>query len=229
LPIITISLSDSEYQKLKEKALQSGYSTVTEFIIDIIDRYMEEEAPKPSEQAPQQAQPDLSEIRKEINNMLRKIQDLINPYTSKIDELSRKTAELAEKIEALENIVKAIQTGEKVAPPEGIAEKRKTALDYLKIDGYVLQKDLKWLRKPEAFFAKLKREGAIVVEGEKGYIAIDREFYEGLVKELEKIKTNDAKEAIQKISPKARKLFEVLLNEGLVIYDSNTKSWKLAI
>lgn len=228
MPIITISLSDSEYQKLREKALQLGYSTLTEFIIDIIDKYMETEITKPSELSTQQAQLDISEIKKEINNLLRKIQDLINPYTSKIDELSRKTAELAEKLETLETLVKASQVVERTKV-EKVIEKRKTALDYLKVDGYVLQKDLKWLRKPDAFFAKLKREGAIVIEGEKGYIAIDRDFYEALVRELEKVKTHDAKEAVQKISPKARKLFEVLLNEGFVIYDSNTKSWKLAI
>lgn len=202
---------------------------MTEYIIDIIRKYMEEGAIRAPEKPTEAAPVDISEIKREINSALRKIQDMINPYTSKIDDLTRKTAEMTEKIEYLESLIRDMQQKGAEEVPERKVERRKTALDYLKVDGYVLQKDLKWLRKPEAFFAKLKREGAIVVEGEKGYIAIDREFYEELVRELQSLKTADAKEALQKISPKARKLLEALLNEGLVIYDSNTKSWKLTI
>lgn len=228
LPIVTISLNDTEYQRLREKALQLGYATITEFIIDIIEKYLESDLSKSIGTETPSSIIDMNEMKKELNSLLRKLQDLINPYTSKIDELSRKTSELSEKLETIESLVKNIQSGEKALEKrEKKVEYKKTALDYLRVDGYVLQKDLKWLRKPDAFFAKLKREGAIVIEGDNGFIAIDRNFYQELTKELESIKTPDPKETIQKISSKARKLLQVLLDEGLLIYDSNSKSWKL--
>jgi len=224
VPIITISLSDDDYQKLKEKASALGYSTVTELIIDAINAFIEERESGLKASAPADAEL----IKKEIGSLLRKIQDTINPYTSKIDELARKAAEILERLDSLEKTVAAqFERPAAERRPAAEAREKKTALDYLKVDGYVLQSDLKWLKKPEAFFAKLKREGAIVIEGDRGYIAIDSEFYREFSRVVESVRAADLSEAVKSMPAKYRRLFQALADEGLVIYDSNSKSWKI--
>lgn len=239
LPVVAITIGDQDFQRLKETAQQAGFSSVSEFILHVLERYLEElrtgqrqavQAPPPVREPAPAAGPALSEeaLRRELGTLLRRIQDTINPYTSKVDELSRRVSELYERIERIEGLLRTA-TAQRAAEEARPVERRRTAMDYLKQDGFVLQKELKWLKKPEAFFSKLRKEGAVVVEGLSGFIAIDKDFYGELVNALGKVDTPNVNEALSRLSPRLRRLFQVLVDEGFVIYDHNARAWKATI
>lgn len=231
MKIISIKLTDEEYKELEEKARQEGYVLLSEYVRSVLF----------GRQTPIQNQINVDVNNPEIVNQIvtkleRKIMDYINPFTAQIEEIKRKIADLTEKIEELESSKKSAEKIEKSEEKKQIKvevkkeqpQLKKTAIERLQEEGIFFESELKALRDPTAFFNKLEREGAKIMYLESERIAMSQDFYNKFIEDISSIDTSDPEEAASKLEPKEAKLFRKLAKEALVIYDANSKGWKLA-
>ncbi len=231
MPIVTIRLSEEEYKKLQEEASRKGFNSVSEYVKKIIIEGAKAEAPlKPAE--PRQ------ETQVGASQLLRRLQDMINPFTAKVDELARNLAEMIERIEALDERLKRVEEILAKAPqqplqpapaPARTRRGRLSAIERLKQEGVVFQRDLSWLNNPRAFFDKLRREGAIVIEVGGQYVAADPGFWDDFLKAVTRLGTDDPEEAERILGGKMAQLFRTLLDAGLIFYDQLEKRWIVSI
>ncbi|MFN4045886.1 MAG: hypothetical protein ACK4H7_00920, partial [Acidilobaceae archaeon] len=93
----------------------------------------------------------------------------------------------------------------------------------------VFQDDVRWMKSPDKFFDKLKKEGAVVLEvgGEK--IAVDSSFWLSFKEELDKVSVSDLEEAASiielSLGEAAGRLFRKLAKAGLIVYDEDSGIW----
>ena len=173
-----------------------------------------------------------------VKRVERRLQDIINPWTAKIDSLSARIAEVIERIEdvekrveKLENQLSQLQEKERTTQPyyQPQAEKRarrRTAIERLREQGVVFEHEVQWLRDRDAFFERLKREGALVlaVGGER--IAIDREFWESFREKVEMMPTANDDEIRVLLTKQQYELFKKLKEAGLVYFDATKRVWR---
>lgn len=213
---LKITLTKEEYEALKALARGEGYLQVSDYAALLLRRAMARR------EAGQQI--DARELSEAISKRLeRTIVDLINPFTGKIDEISRRISELVDAIESKE---------EARAPQERAPERRAqqpSAMGKLKEQGVVFKEEVSWMKSPERFFEKLKREGAIVVERGDEKIAIDPELWGRFMEEVSKMTAKDVEDAAELVNSylgeRAAKLFKKLVRLGIVVYDEDEQSW----
>ena len=164
----------------------------------------------------------------------RRVTDIINPFTSKVDELARRIAELQERIEELEQHFK-----EREGPREPVAataprEKpaytihpRKSAIARLKEQGAVYESELSWLKDADAFFEKLRREGAIILNLGDERIAVDKEFWDRFLRKISEITTSNEDEIKIMLRRQEYKLFKKLKEKGFAYFDGSTRRWNI--
>lgn len=105
---------------------------------------------------------------------------------------------------------------------------KKTAIEILTEQGVIFESEVK-LRDPDAFFNKLEREGAMIINTEKERIALSREFFEEFQNKIKQIHSSDKEETASKLETREAKLFRKLVEEGLAIYNSEIKGWEILI
>jgi DNA repair exonuclease SbcCD ATPase subunit len=173
-----------------------------------------------------------------VRRVERRLQDIINPWTAKIDSLSTRMAEVIERIEdvekrveQVENQLSQLQERERTAQPyyQPQAEKRarrRSAIERLREQGVVFEHEVQWLRDRDAFFERLKREGALVlaVGGER--VAIDRGFWENFREKIEMMPTANDDEIRVLLTKQQYELFKKLKEAGLVYFDATKRSWR---
>jgi polyhydroxyalkanoate synthesis regulator phasin len=220
LPVVTIKLDEKEYKELKEKAVAAGYESVSEYIKSLIhggaieSQGIEEEIPP---------------------KFLRAVQDMINPFTAKVDEIARKLGELSEKVEGLEERLSGIERSERTMARSSYTRgarrrvERKSAIERLREEGVVFQKELSWLNNPEAFFNKLKREGAVVIEARNELIAVDHDYWNSFVDRVSRIREEDLNVVEKKLEGKMKELFRKLVDNGNIFYDKLEKRWSVSV
>ncbi len=166
-----------------------------------------------------------------MSRLERRVQDLVNPFTAKVDSLAGRVAELFERIENLEERISRIEDELKKVKEHAergyVRHRRSSAIERLKRDGVVFESELTWLRSKAAFFERLRREGAKVIEAAGERIAVDPGFWREFVDKLASISTSSDEEIRDKLSEKEYKLFVKLREDGLVYYDSSKKAWRL--
>jgi len=234
LPIVTIKLTDEEFNQLKSRAAARGFESISEYMksLALSEHKPIEAQVLPQKEAKEKAEEGSSKERELVQSIARAVQDIVNPFTAKIDELARSVAELRERIEKLEE---AVQKGahEAEARPEAArpskAGRGATAIERLSIEGVVFQSELTWLKNPKAFFDKLKREGAVVIELEGEYIAVDPEFWDKFQSKLSGTNERDPAKVAKSLPEKMASLFKKLLSEGKVVYDSEEGVWRASI
>ncbi|MDM7274984.1 MAG: hypothetical protein P3X22_002515 [Thermoprotei archaeon] len=220
--VVKIELSKEDYEVLKAISKKEGYSLVPEYLKFIVKNIIEEGGLARGEGL------QVRELSESIGKRVERIvTDLLNPYTGKIDELSRKISELREIVESLE----AERAKPKPPTPTPPREPRKpvSAIDRLKDQGVVFQDDVRWMKSPDKFFDKLKKEGAVVLEvgGEK--IAVDSDLWLSFKEELGKVSVSDLEEAASiielSLGDAAGRLFRKLARAGLIVYDEDSGIW----
>ncbi len=231
MPVVTIKLNEEEYEQLKKRALEEGFSSVPEYIKDLMFKTegLVEKKIVSEEKT--------GEKESLVQPLIRTIQDMINPFTAKIDELARSIGDLKERIEALEEKVMALEKPVTVparretmyAPSRRTSRSRKSAIDHLHDEGVVFQSELSWLNNPKAFFDKLKREGAVVIEGSRESIAVDAEYWDNFVSRLKTITAEDPREVERMLPGKMASLFKKLVDEGRIFYDKLENKWSIAV
>lgn len=226
MKVISIKLTDEEYKELEERARREGFVLISDYV-----RYLLF-SPQPSRNSANTASINVDEIVNQISTKIeRKVQDLINPFTAQIEDLKKKYAELLEKIEELGSKTETKNESVEEKPSKTVKREggeKKTAIDILNEQGAVYESELK-LKNADAFFAKLEREGARIIYTEKERIAVSQDFYNRFVEKLKEIKTSDPEEAQSKLDPKEAKLFRKLVSEGTIIFDGESKSWKVLV
>jgi len=106
---------------------------------------------------------------------------------------------------------------------------KKTAIDIIKERGFLVESKMN-LRNADAFFSKLERGGAKIIETDNdGRIAIDSNFYEKFLKELDKVDYTDEKKVVETLNKADKRfveLFKILRNNAILYFDANERKWK---
>ncbi len=173
-------------------------------------------------------------IDKIVARVERRITDIINPFTSKVDELARRIAELQERIEEIEQALKEKEEAREQAVAIPSREKpayafhpRKSAIARLKEQGAVYESELSWLKDADAFFEKLRREGAVILNLGDERIAVDKEFWERFLRKISEITTSNEDEIKIMLRRQEYKLFKKLKEKGFVYFDGSTRKWNI--
>ena len=173
------------------------------------------------------------EIREETVNKIvqrieRKVMDIINPFTAKVDNIASKLADLVEKVEVLEERVEKLEEEFKRVREQAIQKHhhRRSAIDRLKEQGVVFESELRWLRDRDAFFERLRREGAIILDVKGERIAIYPSFWSKFKDKVEKLPTAIDDEIKVLLRDIEYKLFTRLREAGLVYYDASKRAWR---
>ncbi|MCX8195620.1 MAG: hypothetical protein N3F67_00825 [Acidilobaceae archaeon] len=220
--VLKIELSREEYEALKARARGEGYLLPSEYARELLRRALA----KGEERA---GEVNVKEIAEGISKRVeRSITDLLNPFTGKIDEISRKISELIELMEAERERAKEVRE-----PAKEVKERRPlSAMERLKEQRAVFSEDMKWMKAPDKFFEKLKREGAHVIEVGEEKIAVHPEFWERFKEEVGSISVKSVDEASDLIGSylgeEGAKLFKKLARSGLLVYDEDSGQWILS-
>ncbi|MEZ0290331.1 MAG: hypothetical protein ABWJ42_04500 [Sulfolobales archaeon] len=251
MPEIRLSISESTYRELQNKAEREGYKSVEEFILSIVQSYLKRSlvAEKP--------------LSEELARLERRMMDLVNKYTSKVDELAHRMSELYEIIDDLrdkyselnnkyEEIKKIVeispQKTRRVEREEKIQEKtevkrerehretpetretpaKKTAIEVLREQKIIFESAItSKIRDRDSFFKRLESDGAKVIKLSNERIAVDPDFWSEFLKKLDSIK-EDSEEIIKRsLSREEYRLFERLKKDGLIAYSTISKKWIL--
>jgi vacuolar-type H+-ATPase subunit I/STV1 len=238
MKIVTIKLDDEVYGELLKRAKEEGFLTVAEYVNSLILRTIEKSGKELSKEGGDEARKPIS-VERLLTVVERKVLDTMNPFTQKIDDISRKIAIVIERLEALEERVNGVEEKlkslEKIpeeipAKEAGAKKARKTAIEILKEQKVMLERDIaSKIRDRDTFFAKLEREGAIVIEGKDERIAIDPQFWHQLLNKLKDIRTNNDEELKKILEPLEYKVVQKLRESALLVFDSSSKTWNLVM
>lgn len=166
-------------------------------------------------------------VTKISTRLEKKIQDMLNPFTVQIEELKKKYVEIVEKLDALQeekNKGYGVIEEKKEAKRGG----RKTAIEILEEQGVVFEPELK-LKNKDAYFRRLEKDGAKVINLENERIAMSQEFYKKFLEKLKEIRTADTEEVISRLDQKQAKLFRKLADNAILFFNSEKKEWELII
>lgn len=237
MKIVTIKLDNEVYEELLKKAKEEGFLTVAEYVNSIVLRTVEKSEKGGAKEAIEEQRKPLT-LDRLISIVERKVLDSINPFTQKIDDVNRRIASVIEKLEILEerinNLEERVKGLEKV-PEEAVVAKeakkaKKTAIEILKEQKVIFERDIvSKIRDRDTFFAKLEREGAIVVEGKDERIAVDPQFWHQLLDKLKNIKTNNDEELKRVLDPVEYKIVQKLRESALLVFDSSSRTWNLVL
>lgn len=186
-----------------------------------------------------------SEKGKSVAELLREI---IHNYLgvsegsseSGIDEIRKKVAELEERLSKLEVYLGKLQSSIPSSIPqvnlgnthESTRRRRgKTrAIDILRDEKVMYEADIAGrIRDRDAFFGRLRKDGAVVVETAKQRIAVDPDFWDEFKKKLEKADTTNDEVLKEQLGEDGLKLLRVLREEGAVYFDGVERKWKFII
>ena len=234
--VISTVVDEETYKLLKRKAELKGYRLLSDYLRFLIERDLSEE-----EQVPSGILSELENLlNKKLSRIERTVADLLNPYTGKIDRIITLVTELKEELEQSRETMaqqeptsftqEARQSSEQKKPlvsyrKEQTHPPRKTAIERLKEEGAVYESDLGWLKRPDLFFSKLEREGAIVFEAGEERVAVDPEFLNELKSKLREINIPEAESVEKLLRPQEARLFRLLVDSGRAYFDSVEGGW----
>jgi hypothetical protein len=211
-----LSVREEVYRELEEFAKEKGLSSVAEavkLLLEYKSIYSRLEYILQSGVSPFAVS--VSELARQLRDELarsleRKITDLLNPFTAKVDELAKRVAELQAKIEILAQQIQQKPAGEK--PKKG-------AMERLAEEGVIFEADVAGkIRNREAFFEKLKREGAVVLELATQRAAAHPDFLKSFLKKLESINTDDESKLKKQLSEKELMFLKELRDSGYAVF-----------
>ena len=181
-----------------------------------------------------------SEKGKSVAELLREI---IHNYLgvsegsseSGIDEIRKKVAELEERLSKLEVYLGKLQPSIPSSIPQvnlgNMHDRRRRgktkAIDILRDEKVMYEVDIAGrIRDRDAFFGRLRRDGAVVVETAKQRIAVDPGFWEEFKRKLEEADTTNDEVLKEQLGEDGLKLLKVLREEGAVYFDGVERKWK---
>ena len=214
-----------------EEALRS-------FIIDVVSGKVEKpQVTRAVEGIPQGISKD------DIIRLQRTIQDILNPYSAKVDMLARRMGDmieiletLSEKVTALEEEIKKLrEMRAEVVPPtppyakeRGRERVRRSAVEILKEQKVMFESDIaSKIKNRDAFFERLKRDGAVVLELLNERVAVDPEFWSEFKDKLKTIRTTNEAEIAKILGREGLALLKALSKSAQAYFDASKKTWVL--
>ncbi|BAA80358.2 conserved hypothetical protein [Aeropyrum pernix K1] len=232
---IKIKLTKEEFERLREQARRHGFASVTDYVRWVLAQHAEGREAPAGGVAPEA-------LKSLLASLERRIMDLLNPYTGKIDEINLKLSRIIEMIETLELARRdELDRGpqEYREPRPAAREQRKydrgeyrgDAIARLREEGILFQDEAGWIRSPQRFFASLEKRGAVVLNIEGKYVAVDKNYWERFRSILEELDVSDsiAAERIiaEKLGERAGRLFREMVRAGIAVFDEDKGSWIL--
>ncbi|OYT49666.1 MAG: hypothetical protein B6U73_05055 [Desulfurococcales archaeon ex4484_204] len=184
--------------------------------------------------------------REDMARLHRSIMDLLNPYTAKLDNMARK---LATVIELLESVAERLSVLDSVAselkqlrasmgpqqvgrptPREGRERVRRHAVDILREQKVMFESDIaSKIKNRDAFFERLRRDGAVVLELVDERVAVDPSFWAEFKSRLTSLRTNSEGEVAKALGKEGLALLKALMKSAQAYFDVTRKEWVLMI
>lgn len=170
----------------------------------------------------------------DLGKLQKLIQDMVNPFTAKVDELARKLGyvidsleSISEKIRELEDDVRKHKPEVQVSLPQQSKEPRKSAIDVLRDQKVMFEKDIaSRIKNRDAFFEKLRREGAIILEVKGQRVAIEPNYWKEFKGVIQTLMSSNESELRDKLGKIGHNLLKMLWEGGIVYYDAVNKRWR---
>ncbi|MCD6324585.1 MAG: hypothetical protein J7L55_05725 [Desulfurococcales archaeon] len=191
-------------------------------------------------------------LEKEISNLnlvvanLKRIVmvagDTINSYSQMLGDLRSRMAdvvamlqELNARVSELEAKFEAVGRQAEAPPPQRAEarearperrERRASAIEILKKQKVMFESDLaSKIRNRDAFFERLRKDGALVLELADQRIAVDPEYWEEFLDRLSRLNTNSEKKLQEELGTVGHELLKALSKNALVYFDATKKKW----
>jgi len=180
---------------------------------------------------------DVETLMTSIQRMLRSANDTLNAYSALMTEIRNKLTELYEAIDNLSKKIDDIsskmalqqqlpQPQVEVQQPKEKVREKISAIEILKKQNVIYESEIaSKIRNRDAFFDKLKREGAVVLELKDQRIAVDKAFWEEFLEKVSTLKTNVESEYVKVLGRAGAELLKKLNESGIAIYDVIKKKW----
>ncbi|RLG79086.1 MAG: hypothetical protein DRO10_01175 [Thermoprotei archaeon] len=186
-----------------------------------------------------------------VNNLQRLVRvmgDTVNSYSKMLSDINVKMAQMMEILQDLSMKVEESKKGrEQSAYPlpeearpsyRGVErrrsyrgrERRKSAIEILGEQKVMYESEIaKKINNRDAFFDRLRRDGAIVLALKNQRVAVDRAFWEEFLKKVEELDTNREDQMKQALGKVGYELLKELSNSALAYFDLVRKKWVVNI
>ena len=165
----------------------------------------------------------------DLQGLVSKVSELaevVDKLASGLHQLAERVAEIERRLPAQQagSVEEAPSAGGKASP--GSAKPRRTAMDILREQRFILEPEASHLKNRDAFFGKLRAEGAVVVETAKGRVAVLPEVWEDLRSRLSSVGTSREDAVRERLGGELFRLFRFLSESGELYYDGRVKQWR---
>ena len=151
-------------------------------------------------------------------------------------ELASKVAMLEQELTALkkqvEQLVERLAQSSPQSPPTTntsatAPRPRRTAMDILREQRFIIEPEALHLRNRDAFFRRLEAEGAVILETNKGRVAVLPEAWEEFKAKLSSTSSASESTIRRELGAQLYRLFEFLRDAGEVYFDNKKLRWRL--
>jgi len=178
-------------------------------------------------------------LAKEFKDFARRQQDLLNAYTSKTDQTLQRLSQLVEVLESLnEKLDKVAELFSKQQDltklseekPKTSAErsvKRRGVCEILEEQHVIFESDVAArIRDRNSFFASIEsRCDDAVIECSRERVAVEKNFWQSFLNKVSKISTTDDEKIKRELDALEYRLFKILKESALLIFDTTKKQW----
>ncbi len=187
----------------------------------------------------------LQSIANNLQRVVMAAGDTLNSYSQMLSDMRLRLAEIweflkevNERISRLESMLQAPSKPQEVVQvqqqrPEAreirherSRERRSSAIEILKKQRIMFESDLaSKIRNRDAFFERLRKDGALVLTLSDQRIAIDPEYWREFLSTLEALRTNAEKELKEALGHQGYQLLMALSKSALAYFDATKKKW----
>ncbi|GEM_PF-287092 len=108
--------------------------------------------------------------------------------------------------------------------------RRTSAIEILKEQKIMFESDITGkIKNRDAFFERLRRDGAVVLELARQRVAIDPDYWNEFVEKLKSLNTNSEAEMEKVLGKVGMRLLKELMQSTLAYFDATTKKWELIL
>ena len=199
---VGVRLPDHLYEELAKRARDKRV-TVSELVRKAVEAYLGVSA-KPSE----------------AQTSATGFQEL----ASRVAALEQELAALKKQVEQLVERLSQCNLQSSNATP---SRTRRTAMDILREQRFIIESEVQHLRNRDAFFRRLEAEGAVILETNKGRVAVLPEAWEEFKAKLSSTSSASESTIRRELGAQLYRLFEFLRDAGEVYFDNKKLRWRL--
>ena len=246
MPEVTVKLSEDIAKKILSR--YPGYS-IEEALNVLIQEAIGQGLAKETKEA-KMIEEEISNLNSVVNSLRRIVVsagDTLNSYSQVLNEIRTRVSDLisivqslSDQISGLQPLIKMIKEHAEVGaspryeareiPHERAKERRASAIEILKKQKVMFEEDLaSKIRNRDAFFERLRKDGALVITSQNQRIAIDPEYWHEFLKNLERLNTNSEAKLKEELGSVGHELLKELSKSALAYFDATKKKWIVLI